>query len=74
MAPRKDDERSLVEAAQADPARLLKLYDLHFHRVWAFVIRRASNRTEAEDITSEVFRRAFEHLPRYQWRGTPFVA
>jgi RNA polymerase sigma-70 factor (ECF subfamily) len=64
----------LVEAAQADPARFLDLYDRHFHRVWAYVVRRASSREEAEDVTSEVFRKALAHLPRYEWRGTPFVA
>lgn len=42
--------------------------------MWAFVIRRVSNRAEAEDVTSEVFRKALENLPGYQWRGTPFVA
>lgn len=68
------DDRSLVEAAQADPARFLDLYDRHFNRVWAFVVRRASSRAEAEDVTSDVFRKALEHLPRYEWRGTPFVA
>ena len=71
MATPEHDERSLVEAAQADPAHFLELYDRHFHRVWAFVIRRASNRAEAEDVTSEVFRKALENLPGY---GTPFAA
>ena len=42
--------------------------------MWAFVVRRASTRAEAEDVTSEVFRKALEHLPGYEWRGTPFVA
>lgn len=68
------DERRLVEAAQADPERFVELYDRHFSHVWAFVVRRASSRTEAEDITSEVFRKALENLPRYEWRGPPFKA
>src|SRR5262249_29447801 len=50
------------------------LYERHFHRVWAYVIRRAANRAEAEDVTSEVFRRALENLPGYEWVGTPFAA
>lgn len=66
------DEQTLVEAAQADPARFLDLYERHFHRVWAYVIRRTANR--AEDVTSEVFRRALENLRGYEWRGTPFAA
>jgi RNA polymerase sigma-70 factor (ECF subfamily) len=68
------DEQTLVEAAQADPARFFDLYDLHFHRVWAYVIRRTANRVEAEDVTSEVFRRALENLRGYEWRGAPFAA
>ena len=50
-----EDERSLIEAAQADPARFVDLYERHFHRVYAYVSRRASSRDVAEDVTSEVF-------------------
>jgi RNA polymerase sigma-70 factor, ECF subfamily len=72
--PEAHDERKLVEDAQANPARFLELYDRYFHRVWAYVIRRTANRAEAEDVTSEVFRRALENLRGYEWRGAPFVA
>jgi RNA polymerase sigma-70 factor, ECF subfamily len=72
--PASKDEQTLIEAAQADPARFLELYDRYFHRVWAYVIRRATNRSEAEDVTSEVFRRALEKLGDYEWRGIPFAA
>ena len=72
--PEAIDEQTLVEAAQADPARFLDLYERHFHRVWAYVIRRTESRAEAEDVTSEVFRRALENLRGYEWRGTPFAA
>lgn len=72
--PDEPDERKLVEAAQADPARFLDLYDRHFHRVYAYVIRRTGNRAEAEDVTSEVFHRALANLHKYEWRGVPFVA
>ncbi len=68
------DERSLIEAAQADPARFVDLYERHFHRVYAFVSRRAGNRAVAEDVTSEVFEQALTNLHRYEWRGIPFVA
>jgi hypothetical protein len=47
------DERALIEAAQADPARFVDLYERHFHRVYAYVIRRMGSRAEAEDITSD---------------------
>ncbi len=68
------DERTLIEAAQADPARFVDLYERHFHRVYAYVIRRTGSRAEAEDITSEVFERALTNLSRFEWRGAPFAA
>ena len=68
------DERTLIEAAQADPGRFVDLYERHFDRVYAYVIRRTGRRDEAEDITSEVFERALTNLPRFEWRGVPFVA
>ena len=68
------DERSLIEAAQADPARFVDLYERYFHRVYAYVVRRTSSRAEAEDITSEVFERALTNLRKYEWRGVPFLA
>ena len=68
------DERLLVQAAQADPARFVDLYERHFHRVYAYVIRRTRSREEAEDVTSIVFERALAHLPKFEWRGAPFVA
>lgn len=69
-----DSERRLIEAAQADPRRFGVLYERHFDRVYAFVARRARNRTEAEDLTAEVFHHALAHLGRFEWRGVPFVA
>lgn len=68
------EERLLVEAAQADPRRFAALYDLHFERVYAYVARRVANRAEAEDVTADVFQRALASLPRFEWRGAPFVA
>jgi RNA polymerase sigma-70 factor (ECF subfamily) len=69
-----EDERALIEAAQADPARFVDLYERHFHRVYAYAIRRTGSRAEAEDITSEVFERALINLPKFEWRGVPLVA
>ncbi len=68
------DERLLVEAAQKDPARFTVLYEANFERVYAFVARRVNHRADAEDITAEVFQHALENLPKFEWRGVPFVA
>lgn len=68
------DERSLVEAAQADPSKFDALYELNFERVYFFVVSRVHDRAIAEDVTSEVFHKALANLPSYEWRGTPFAA
>jgi RNA polymerase sigma-70 factor, ECF subfamily len=68
------DDQQLVEAAQRDRARFADLYERHFYRVYAYVVRRAPSHEEAEDVTSEVFHQALKKLDDYEWRGTPFVA
>ena len=68
------DERLLIEAAQRDPARFAELYDLYFDRIYAYVAWRAASRDEAEDMVSEVFRKALANLRRFEWRGAPFSA
>lgn len=68
------DERRLVEAAQRDPLRFADLYDNYFESVYAYVSRRARERDEVEDLTSEVFRKALAGLPRFRWTGAPFAA
>ncbi|MFY9977323.1 MAG: sigma factor, partial [Candidatus Sulfotelmatobacter sp.] len=67
------DERLLVEAAQKDPARFAELYENHFERVYAYVVRRVGDRTETEDLTSEVFHHALANLQKFEWRGIPFA-
>jgi RNA polymerase sigma-70 factor (ECF subfamily) len=68
------DERRLIEAAQRDPARFAELYENNFERVYAYVVRRVGDRTETEDLTSEVFHHALANLQRFEWRGIPFAA
>jgi len=69
-----EQERLLIEAAQQDPRRFAELYEANFERVYAFIVRRVQDRTQAEDLTSEVFHHALENLSRFEWRGVPFAA
>jgi RNA polymerase sigma-70 factor (ECF subfamily) len=68
------NDRLLIEAAQKDPMMFAELYENNFERVYAFVARRVRNRAEAEDLTAEVFHKALANLPRYKWKGLPFVS
>jgi RNA polymerase sigma-70 factor, ECF subfamily len=69
-----DDEPLLIEAAQRDPRRFAALFERHASRVYAFVARRVRERSEVEDITSEVFHQALRNLKQYEYRGAPFSA
>jgi RNA polymerase sigma-70 factor (ECF subfamily) len=74
-APRKDEaERLLIEAAQRDPRRFAELYEHHFERVYAYIVRRVGDRDAAQDLTADVFHQALANLPRFEWRGVPFAA
>jgi RNA polymerase sigma-70 factor, ECF subfamily len=72
--PQGADERVLVEAAQADPSKFDVLYELHFDRIYFFIVSRVRDRSTAEDLTSETFHKALANLASYEWRGTPFSA
>jgi RNA polymerase sigma-70 factor (ECF subfamily) len=67
-------ERQLVEAAQQDMSKFADIYDKYFYLVYAYTARRVSQRATAEDLTSEVFKKALEYLPKFVWRGVPFGA
>lgn len=68
------DERLRVEAAKADPSRFAELYDEHFERVYAYVLRRVGDRADAQDITGDVFQQALANIGKFEWRGAPFAA
>ena len=68
------EERLLIEAAQNDPSRFAELYELNFHRVYAYVARRVRDRAEVQDVTAQVFHKALANLGKFKWRGSPFAA
>jgi len=74
LSPAPADERTLVEAAQRDPSGFAELYELHFDRVYLFIVRRVGDRDIAEDLTSDVFHKALSNLKKFEWRGAPFGA
>ena len=64
-------EAATIERAQAgDRAAMRQLYDDNVRMVFAFVVRRVGPGV-ADDLTAEVFTKAFERLDRFEWRGIP---
>ena len=55
------NERALLERAIAyDPAALGELYDRYAPKMYAYIYRRVSDATLAEDLTSELFLRVLK--------------
>jgi RNA polymerase sigma-70 factor, ECF subfamily len=68
------EDRLRIEAAQRDPSRFGTLYEENFHFIYAYVARRVGNRSQAEDLTADVFREALAGIGKFEWRGVPFRA
>jgi len=67
-------ERALVAAAQADPRAFALVYEQHVDRIYSYALHGLHDAMAAEDVVSETFRRAFESMPGYEWRGVPIAA
>ncbi len=68
------EERALIEAAQHDPGRFAELYEQNFDRVYAYIVVRTHDRSEAQDLTAHVFQQALANIGKFKWRGAPFIA
>ncbi len=61
-------------ARSGDRAAFGELYDTHVDAVYRYVLYRVREPSDAEDLTSEVFTRAFANIHRYRWHGKSFLA
>jgi len=67
--------RSKRVQTEADKeAQLASLYSEYFDKIAHYAYARIGDKTEAEDIASEVFLKALESLKKYEERGLPMEA
>jgi len=67
------DEQSLVRRAQQlDQVALTQLYEENFDRIYRYIVLKIGDRTEAEDMTQQVFLNALKSISSYKFRGMPF--
>lgn len=65
----------LVGRAQdGDGAAFAELYDRYVDQTFGYVYRRVQHRQTAEDLTSDVFLRAFRRLDTFEWQGVDLGA
>lgn len=70
------DEREIVARAQARDAEAFGLiYEAYFDKIFRYISIKTGNRTEAEDLTQQVFIKAMGSINSYKVRGEiPFSA
>lgn len=68
------DSEAIMLAGQGDSQAFSVLYERYVTRIYNYIYYRTGNPHEAEDLTSKVFFRAFNHMSSYHSRGVPFSA
>lgn len=67
------DEQNLIRRAQErDQVALTQLYEENFDRIYRYIVLKISDRTEAEDMTQQVFLNALKSISSYKFKGMPF--
>ncbi len=66
-------EKLLAErAAKRDEKAFAKLYDLYVDKIYKYIYYKSGRTDEAEDLTAQVFLKAWEAIENYKWEGYPF--
>lgn len=68
-----NDEKQLAErAARRDREAFARLYSLYIDKIYRYIYYKSGRTDEAEDLTAQVFLKAWEAMPNYRWEGYPF--
>jgi RNA polymerase sigma-70 factor, ECF subfamily len=67
----RDRETAWIEALRAgNEGAFAEIYDAYFPRVYAFILKRIGDATEAEDLTQETFVQLHRSLSSYEGRSS----
>lgn len=69
-----EENQLLEQAIQGDADAFGGIYEMHAEAIYRFIRGHVDNYLDAEDLTEEVFFRAWRSLPRFTQQGVPFVA
>jgi RNA polymerase sigma-70 factor (ECF subfamily) len=63
-----------LRATRHDVQAFAALYDCYVTKIYHYVYYKVGNAPEAEDLTAQVFLKAWEAIDSYEWRDHPFSA
>jgi len=69
-----DDIHLLKDAQEGNTEAFGQIYERYAARVFRYFFAHLDNRLDAEDLTEEVFLRAWRSLPAYREQGVPFLS
>jgi RNA polymerase sigma-70 factor (ECF subfamily) len=69
-----NEEWVIIQRAQANPAAFAPLYKKYYQQIYRYILNRAQDADHAEDVTSQVFLKALNHIGNYQFKGVPFAS
>jgi len=72
--PLLDEARLIDQAKSGNPEAFAKLYDAYVERVSRYIYFRVADDCDMEDLVSQAFLNAWEHLDRYKPGTSPFIA
>jgi RNA polymerase sigma-70 factor (ECF subfamily) len=70
--PVQDEAELIRRAQQRDQVALTQLYEENFDKIYRYVVLKIGDRTEAEDMTQQVFLNALKSISSYRFKGMPF--
>ena len=68
------EEQIVQRAINGDREAFTYIYDLHFDKIYRYIYTKVRSQSEAEDLTQDVFIKAYEGLKSYKWRDLPITA
>jgi RNA polymerase sigma-70 factor (ECF subfamily) len=69
-APNTDDEDLVLKAQQGDIHAFDELVERYHAKIYGLTYNMTSNREDAEDLTQEIFVKAFQALPRFKGKSS----
>jgi RNA polymerase sigma-70 factor (ECF subfamily) len=70
-----DAERLLASRASGGDRRAYaELYDLYLDKIYRYIYYKVGQRSDAEDLASQTFLKAWDAIGDYEWRNHPFGA